>query len=345
MSTRILQSIAAWLALPTLLVLGGCAGMPDMKNLPVGQMAAGLVPGGLGSAAGGLVTAGKELAESTKDMSDPEEIELGENVMAGILGAAPLYDNERIQRYVNSVGRWVASHSERPNLPWRFAVLDSKLPNAGAAPGGQIYITTGLLFRMRNEAELAGALAHEIAHVVQRHHVKAYQKQKRGSAGVALGGAIIDAKVKTGGLGGELGKTAFKYAIGEVRTMILLSLDRSEEEQADRMGMVLAARAGYDPFGLVNVLQLLQDLQKDEGGASLLYSTHPKAADRISSLESSMSRDMEKFSTQAVLQERFLTAMIGSPPPAMGVPKASTPAAKPPAKAPAKATPPPKPAG
>ena len=173
-----------------LLALTGCAGMPDMKGMPIGSTIAGLVPGGskMGSYVDAGLSAGKDLADSQKTMTDAEEVELGENVMAGVLGAAPLYDSDRIQRYVNEVGRWVASHSERPNLPWRFAVLNSKLPNAGAAPGGQIYITTGLLFRMRSESELAGALGHEIAQVVQRHHVKAYQKQKRGSAFVTAGG-------------------------------------------------------------------------------------------------------------------------------------------------------------
>ena len=320
-----------------LLALGGCAGMPDMKNMPLGSSIAGLVPGG--SRMGSMVESGlsvvKDVGDSQKEMTDAEEVELGENIMAGVLGAAPLYKEDRIQRYVNQVGRWVASHSERPNLPWRFAVLDSRLPNAGAAPGGQIYITTGLLFRMRSEAELAGALAHEIAHVVQRHHVKAYQKQKLGSAGVTALGAVVDSRG-----GGALGKTVLKLGIGEVRKMILLSLDRGEEEQADRMGMVLTARAGYDPYGLPNVLQLLQELQKDEGGASLLYSTHPTPADRIASLDALMGKEMEKYGGQATLQDRFISMMLGTTaPPAAAPTKASTPA-KAPAKAPA--TPPPK---
>ena len=320
-----------------LLALTGCAGMPDMKGMPIGSTIAGLVPGGskMGSYVDAGLSAGKDLADSQKTMTDAEEVELGENVMAGVLGAAPLYDSDRIQRYVNEVGRWVASHSERPNLPWRFAVLNSRLPNAGAAPGGQIYITTGLLFRMRSEAELAGALGHEIAHVVQRHHVKAYQKQKRGSAAVNFGGAVVDTTVKTGGIGGAAIKAGLKYGIGEVRTMILLSLDRSEEEQADRMGMVLAARAGYDPYGLPNVLQLLQDMQKDEGGASLLYETHPGPASRIASLDASMGKEMEKYSNQATLQDRFVTMMLGEGPPA----EKKTPVVAPKTPTPAKAAP------
>lgn len=320
------------------LTLAGCAGMPDMKGVQIGSSIASFVPGG--SKAGSLVDSGvsvaKDLGAAGKTLTDPEEVELGENVMAGVLGAAPLYDNDRIQRYVNQVGRWVAFHSERPNLPWRFAVLNSRLPNAGAAPGGQIYITTGLLFRMRSEAELAGALAHEIAHVVQRHHVKAIQKQGYTSAFVTVLGAAADARGGSS-VGSAVGKQVFKLGIGEVRKIILLSLDRGEEEQADRMGMVLAARAGYDPFGLANVLQLLQDLQKDEGGASVLYSTHPTPADRIASLDSMMGKEMEKYSNQATLQDRFVTMMLGTTPPAAS---ASPPApAKAPAKAPATAPP------
>ena len=322
-----------------LLTLGGCAGMPDMKNMPIGSSIAGLVPGG--AKAGSLVESGlsvaKDLGDSQKVMTDAEEVELGENVMAGVLGAAPLYDSERIQRYVNQVGRWVASHSERPNLPWRFAVLDSRLPNAGAAPGGQIYITTGLLFRMRSEAELAGALAHEIAHVVQRHHVKAFQKQKLGSAGVTALGAVVDSRGGSS-VGSAVGKTVLKLGISEVRKMILLSLDRGEEEQADRMGMVLTARAGYDPYGLPNVLQLLQELQKDEGGASLLYSTHPTPADRIASLDALMGREMEKYGGQATLQDRFIAMMLG-PTSTTAIPAKAPTATKAPPKAPATATP------
>jgi beta-barrel assembly-enhancing protease len=327
----------------SVLMLAGCAGMPDMKGMPVGSTIANLVPGGskFAGVADAAVSASKDLSDANKDVPEDEEVNLGENIMAGVLGAAPLYDNERIQRYVNQVGRWVAAHSERPNLPWRFAVLNSQLPNAGAAPGGQIYITTGLLFRMRNEAELAGALAHEIAHVVQRHHVKAIQKQRRASGlatiGGALAGAAIDSKIKSG-VGATAAKAVTTYAIGEIRTMILLKLDRGEEEQADRMGMVLAARAGYDPFGLVNVLQLLQDLQKDQGGASLLYETHPSAGDRIASLESLMGKEMDKYAGQATLQDRFIRSILGDVP-AAATPAAAKPATSAPAKAPAKAPP------
>ena len=149
---------------------------------------------------------------------------------------------------------------------------------------------------------------------------------------------MIDSKVKSG-VGAAAGKTLLKLGINEVRTIILLKLDRGEEEQADRMGMVLAARAGYDPYGLPNVLQLLQDLQKDEGGTSLLYDTHPTPASRIASLDALMGREMEKYSNQATLQDRFVSMMLGTAPPAAAQTAAPAPAAT---KAPAKPPAPPK---
>lgn len=308
--------LSASILLMIAVATAGCAGMPEMNKASLGSSLGGLVPGGAttGSLIGSGLSVAKDVSDASKEMPESEEIELGENIMAGVLGAAPLHANDRIQRYVNQVGRWIALNSERPNLPWRFAVLESRLPNAGAAPGGQIYITTGLLFHMRNEAELAGALAHEVAHVVQRHHVKAYQKQKLGSALATGAGALVDSKVKAGGVGGEAAKTVLKLGIGEVRKMILFSLDRGEEEQADRMGMILAARSGYDPYGLPSVLQILQDLQKDQGGASLLYSTHPSPSDRIASLDRLLGKQMEKYGGQPTLQERFVTMILGAAP-------------------------------
>ena len=322
------------LGLSAMLALCGCAGMPDMKNMPIGVSSLkGLVPGGSSSSSSSLLdaglAAGKSLSEATREIPENEEIAMGEELMQTILGAAPLYNNDRIQRYVNRVGHWIAMHSERPGLPWRFAVLDSNLANAGAAPGGQIYITTGLLFRMRSEAELAGALGHEVAHVVQKHHLKAYQKAKFSEAGLAVGSAAIDSK---GGSG--LAKEAKKFAIGQARSMILLSLGRDEEEQADRMGMVLAARAGYDPYGLPTVIQILQDLSKEQSGLSLLYSTHPTPSDRLAALEKTVSRELEIFGGQPTLADRFVTEILGTPPPPEK--KESVPA-KAPAKAPSKA--------
>ena len=320
-------------------VLVGCAGMPDMKGLSAGIPGMkGLLPSGGSSPS--LLETGINLAksgsEAMREIPEAEEIGMGEKLMSGVLGAAPLYANDRVQRYVNDVGRWIALHSERPSLPWRFAVLDSPLANAGAAPGGQIYITTGLLFRMRSEAELAGALGHEIAHVVMKHHLKAYQKKFYGDILKTGGSAYLDSKVKIGGgaVGQAAKATLIDFGLEGFKTFVLSPLDRSEEEQADRMGMVLATRAGYDPWGLPTVIQILQDISGEQGGLSVLFSTHPAPADRLASLDKAIGKSLDQYSSQPVLQDRFVTMILGQAPADL---KKDAAPEKAPAKAPPKA--------
>ena len=113
-----------------------------------------------------------------KNPSKEEEVALGREITGSILGAAPLVKDEALQKYVNQVGRWVASQSERADLPWKFGVIESTDLNAFAAPGGYVLITKGLYQKLQNEAQLAGVLGHEIAHIVKKHQLKVLQKQQ-----------------------------------------------------------------------------------------------------------------------------------------------------------------------
>ena len=126
----------------------------------------------------------KGMMGKAKDLGavdEPHEIEIGSGIASKLLGAAPLLADPGIQHYVNKVGLWLALQTERPDLPWHFGVLDSPNVNAFAAPGGYIFITRGLLRKMHDEDELAGVLAHEISHVIKKHHLIAIQKSaKRG---------------------------------------------------------------------------------------------------------------------------------------------------------------------
>src|SRR5262249_27419126 len=111
----------------------------------------------------------KGLSESMKKIDEPQEILMGRDLAALVLGTTPLVKNPQKQAYVNRVGRWLALHSERPDLPWKFGVVQDDDANAYSMPGGYVLITSGMLDSMRNESELAGVLAHEIAHVVKKH--------------------------------------------------------------------------------------------------------------------------------------------------------------------------------
>lgn len=108
--------------------------------------------------------------------SEQEEIAIGRQISGNLLGAAPLVKDAAVQKYVNNVGRWVASQSERPDLVWHFGVIESNDLNAFAAPGGYVFVTRGLYNKLADESELAGVLAHEIAHVIRKHHLKILQQ-------------------------------------------------------------------------------------------------------------------------------------------------------------------------
>lgn len=205
-----------------------------------------------------------------------EEAKIGREAAATLLGASPLLEDEAMQRYVNRVGRWVALQSERPELPWRFAIIDHPNVNAFAAPGGYVFITRGLMFQLRNEAELAGVLGHEIMHVVRKHHLEALQSEAR----LKLAGSVASAALE------QRGKDASDYAwvAAGAKTLYTRGLDRDDEFDADRMGVVLAARAGYDPYGLPAVLQRLDSMAADDGRLALLFKTHPAPADRLAEL-------------------------------------------------------------
>lgn len=196
----------------------------------------------LGSKLNGLDVSGavNNLTRAVRDTGVAEEIRIGQEFAALLLGAKPLAADARLQRYVNALGLWLALQTERPDLPWTFGVLEDPGFNAFATPGGYIFVTRGLVERMQGEAELAGVLAHEIAHVLQRHHLKAVQK----NAGLALIGNLADTVRK------ERHAEA-RAALGNIGKKLYASgLSKEDEFEADRMAVVIAARAGYDAYGL-----------------------------------------------------------------------------------------------
>jgi len=235
--------------------------------------------GGIGGILKGAKTA-KKVDDSMRVIGQPEEIKIGGDLAGMILGAAPLVDNPAEQHYVNRVGTWLAMHTERADLPWRFGIIDTGSVNAFSAPGGYILITRGLFERLRNESELAGVLAHEIAHVVQKHHLHALQNELRTSAMADVGSSVAASQ---GGIAGM----ATGQIIQAGKTLYTRGLDKNDEYEADRMGVVIATRAGYSPYGLVGVLQTLSAEQEDKGLA-LMMKTHPNPSDRIGRLDSAM---------------------------------------------------------
>ena len=239
----------------------------------------------------------KNVQQATTDISEPKEIELGDGIASNLLGAAPLLGDQRIQKYVNNVGRWLALQTERPGLPWRFSVLDTDDINAFAVPGGCIFITRGLLARMKSEAELAGVLAHEISHVLKKHHLQAIKKGAR----TDLMAEFADEALQQGGA-----NPAFNKLISAGTEVYARGLDKSDEFEADRMGVVIATRGGYDPYGLPAILQTLHGINPQDSSLSLMFKTHPALGDRLDLLDKLMPGQFDRFETQPSLAPRFM---------------------------------------
>lgn len=229
-----------------------------------------------------------------KKPSREEEIALGREITGNVLGAAPLVKDDKLQNYVNQVGRWVASQSERPDLPWRFGVIDSADINAFAMPGGYVLVTKGLYQKLTNEAQLAGVLGHEIAHIVKKHQLKVLQKQQLLNIGAS--------KLKD--MLGKKDKLA-KKAIGSGAEITARGLDKNAEFEADRMGLVLAARAGYDAYGLPEVLQTIGHSSKSDSSVALLFKTHPAPDERLAKLSDSVGSSLDNVKAGKTLENRL----------------------------------------
>jgi predicted Zn-dependent protease len=265
-----------------LVTLAGCQGGQGLEGMQI----AGVDVGALSKNLGGL-----------REIKEPEEIEMGQGVAEILLGASPVAPDPELQRYVNSVGRWVAQQSERPALPWHFAVNDSAVVNAAATPGGNVIITKGMLRSLRNEAELAGVLGHEVAHVVRKHHLNAIRKGA--FVGLLAQGAQVAAS-------GSQSEELVNALVGPTKELYARGLDKSDEYEADRMGIVLAARAGYDAWGLPNAIQTLATIKPDDNAVKLLFKTHPSPSSRLEQLATAMGSSFDGYAGGADHTERYL---------------------------------------
>lgn len=241
-------------------------------------------------------------------LSRSEEIQLGQEAAPELIvaygGRVP---SDELQAYVTDIGMELAAQTEadNPSLPWSFTFLDSAVINAFALPGGQVFITRGLVERMDNEAQLAGVLGHEIAHVTARHANNRLSRQLGLSVAAAIGGAVIGDDEDLQMLVNGLVTGAGVYA---------LTFDRGQETESDLLGMRYMSLAGYDPTAQLQVMRILAEASQGPRQPEWL-STHPLPETRIERIEQLLAAEFRQAVNDpgnGLYPERFQSTMLST---------------------------------
>jgi predicted Zn-dependent protease len=225
-------------------------------------------------------------------ITDEQEQELGAAVSERIRDRYGVVQDPAVHRYVSLVGTVLAQAGSRPNLAWKFIVLDTDGVNAFAAPGGYIHITRGALALIGNEAELAGVLAHELTHVTEKHTIRAIQKGKL----VQMG-----AEQTSWSRNSEL----FKQLVDKSTEVVMAGFGRAEELESDQKGIRLANSIGYSPTVFVDFLTRLAERNKAASGKQGFFASHPEMQERLERIRKQIAS--ERLASTATLADRYHT--------------------------------------
>ena len=251
---------------------------------------------------GGVVKRAQQVNEL--HMSAAEEQQLGAAVSEKVRARYGVVQDANVHRYVALVGTALTQVSDKPTFPWSFIVLDTDAVNAFAAPGGYVHITRGALALIQDEAELAGVLGHEIIHISEQHTIRAIQKNKSiqlGANETLSGNAAL-----------------FNSLVDNVYLSILdNSFGRTEENESDEKGVILANKIGYAPQGLAGFLTRLQERNKDVTEKRGLFASHPEMKERLDRLAKQITT--QKLAGKATVADRYRQNITYTPVPAASI--------------------------
>lgn len=204
-------------------------------------------------------------------MSTSQELAMGTQSDPQVVAEFGLYEDEKLQAFINEKGQKMAKVSHRPDLDYEFKILNSPVVNAFALPGGYIYFTRGILAHFSNEAEFAGVLGHEIGHVTARHSAQQYTNQMLSQIGLIVG-LVVSPTVRQ-----------FADEISQGVQLMLLSNSREHESQSDQLGVEYSTKIGYDANYMANFFQTIGRISESSGAGEIptFLSTHPNPADRF----------------------------------------------------------------
>jgi predicted Zn-dependent protease len=211
-----------------------------------------------------------------------DEIALGRQAQQDVRRQVPELRDGVVSNYVSNLGRRIAAQADGPRYPYSFDVANYREINAFALPGGPIWIHRGAIAAAQNESQLAGVLAHEIAHIANRHAADQITKGTFANVGLGLLGAF---------LGDGTGSKIAQLGAGIAAQSAMMKFSRDDEREADAKGLAYMKRAGYDPRGMVEFLQVLRTRQgHDPQSVQVFFSSHPAPGERVARLQQDANR-------------------------------------------------------
>jgi predicted Zn-dependent protease len=215
-------------------------------------------------------------------VSVEQEIEIGRQATAQVRREMPELADAQVTGYVRGVARRLAQVAPGPKYPYSFSVLNYREINAFALPGGPVWINRGVLQAATNESQVAGVLAHEIAHIAQRHAADQLTKSLLANFGLGVLGAF---------LGNSGGAGAAQMAAGLIANGAFLKFSRDDEREADRIGLQMLTRAGWDGRGMLELFEILRrESNRDPVAVEAFFSSHPAPKDRQAALQAAIKR-------------------------------------------------------
>jgi predicted Zn-dependent protease len=234
-------------------------------------------------------------------ISEAQEIDLGRQSDRQVVATIGLYPDEHLQQYVQSLGTKLAAASERPNLPWTFRVVDDASVNAFALPGGFVYVTRGIMAHLNSEAELVSVMGHEIGHVTARHSVSQMSKQQLAGLGLNLAMVFLPEARPYGDIASQ--------GLG----LMFLKFSRTDEAQADDLGLKYLVQAGYDPRPMTEVFGLLERVSQASSAGRLpqWLASHPDPSRRRETIGGEIAALNHDWSGRPVARDAYLQRIDG----------------------------------
>lgn len=211
-------------------------------------------------------------------VSESQEIQMGQDEAKQVVSSIGLVADPELQAYVSRIGKELAAHTERPNLPWSYQVVNEPVVNAFALPGGPVFITRGILAHFNSEAEMASVLGHESGHIAARHSVQQISRSELAQLGLGVGSILSPTVAKYGGIASA------------GLSVLFLKFSRDDESQADALGFRYALSDGYDVRAMEDVFNTLERISGSDGRVPTWQSTHPSPVNRIADTEARLAK-------------------------------------------------------